>query len=56
MFTGSELHDAIANINEKDAWIVHPIPGYVIKFKEVRFYLIVYPLVSEMLIGMMLEI
>ncbi|KAL3985931.1 pre-RNA processing PIH1/Nop17 family protein [Acanthocheilonema viteae] len=34
MIVGSELNDAIVNINENDAWIVHPIPGYVIKFKK----------------------
>ncbi len=38
MIVGSELSDTIANISEDDVWIVHPIPGYVVKFKEVRFY------------------
>ncbi|CAG9533385.1 unnamed protein product [Cercopithifilaria johnstoni] len=36
MFVGSEFNDAIASISESDAWIVHPIPGYVVKFKEVE--------------------
>ncbi len=38
MIVGNELSDTIANISEDDVWIVHPIPGYVVKFKEVRFY------------------
>lgn len=37
MIVGSESSDAIANFNE-DSWIVHPVPGYVVKFKEVWFY------------------
>lgn len=36
MIVGSELSDTIANISEDDVWIVHPIPGYVVKFKEVN--------------------
>lgn len=39
MIVGSELNDVIANMSENDAWIVHPTPGYVIKFKEVCFIL-----------------
>uniref|UniRef100_A0A0R3RS27 PIH1 domain-containing protein n=1 Tax=Elaeophora elaphi TaxID=1147741 RepID=A0A0R3RS27_9BILA len=35
MIVGDELNDAMANISESDAWNVHPIPGYVVKFREV---------------------
>ncbi|MCP9264457.1 putative D-lactate dehydrogenase, mitochondrial [Dirofilaria immitis] len=35
MIVGGESGDAIANFND-DAWIVHPIPGYVVKFKDIN--------------------
>uniref|UniRef100_A0A915PY48 D-lactate dehydrogenase (cytochrome) n=1 Tax=Setaria digitata TaxID=48799 RepID=A0A915PY48_9BILA len=36
MIVGNESNDAVTDVG-KDAWVVHPIPGYVLKFKEVSF-------------------
>ncbi|VDK80777.1 unnamed protein product [Litomosoides sigmodontis] len=40
MIIGNELNNVIASMSENDAWIVHPTPGYVIKFKEILFKLL----------------